>query len=266
MRRVGRGRGRSRVDDGHLDLERSRRRKAQRQGDARARGERRRHVDEHHVESAGRKAHRLAGRQADLRQPYHALQPAFVDVGMDLQGAGSRRRAAEESVGRARVGYGEIGGGRACARRCRADPSVGDRQRPGRGRASGSKSQEDEGTLEVSHESNSRDNESPSYRNVGARRALGTFRAAAPNSALRTREHMAHMAHTDSPAADDRTEVRLLAEIAAGVCMSMLERNEPNTTGQPGRISCEARCPRAPRPSAAPARPGRSPATSRPSG
>ena len=79
---------------------------------------------------------------------------------------GSRRRAAEQAVGRARVGYGEIGGGRACAGRCRADPSVGDRQRPGRGRASGSESQENEGTLEVSHESNSRDNESPSYRNV----------------------------------------------------------------------------------------------------
>ena len=42
------------------------------------------------------------------------------------------------------------------------------------------------------------------------------FGRAAPNSALRTRERMAHMAHTDSPAADDRTEVRLLAEIAAG--------------------------------------------------
>ena len=152
------------------------RRKAQRQGDARARGERRRHVDEHQVEPAGRQAHRLAGRQAELREPYHALQTALVDVGMDLHGAGSRRRAAEQAVGRARIGYGEIGGGRACARRRRADPSVGDRQRPGRGRASRSESEENEGTLEVSHESNSRDNESPSYRNARGRRALGTFR------------------------------------------------------------------------------------------
>jgi len=51
------------------------------------------------VESAGRKAYRLAGRQAELREPCHALQTALFDVGMNLHGAGSRRRAAEEAVG-----------------------------------------------------------------------------------------------------------------------------------------------------------------------
>src|SRR5262245_55350826 len=44
---------------------------------------------------------------------------------MDLDGAGGRRRGADEAVALARARYGQIGGGRDGAGRRRADPGVG---------------------------------------------------------------------------------------------------------------------------------------------